>query len=95
MFFRSENISHAISYLLEIFSYSIFTAPVITSKMLLTLVLIIFFLIIEWFGRVNEYAIEKLGFSKPKYIRFIFYYGLVFMIFVFVGSNQQFIYFQF
>lgn len=95
VFFRAENISHAISYLSEIFSYSIFTIPVISSKMGLTLVLIIFFVIIEWFGRTDEYAIEKLWFTKPRYIRLTLYYVLITMIFLFAGSNQQFIYFQF
>ena len=95
VFFRAENISHAISYLSEIFSYSIFTIPVISSKMGLTLVLIIFFVIIEWFGRTDEYAIEKLWFTKSRYIRLTLYYVLITMIFLFAGSNQQFIYFQF
>ena len=95
VFFRAENISHAISYLSEIFSYSIFTIPVISSKMGLTLVLIIFFVMIEWFGRTDEYAIEKLWFTKSRYIRLTLYYVLITMIFLFAGSNQQFIYFQF
>ena len=95
VFFRAENIEHAINYLLGIFNKSFFTVPVLNSTMILTLGLILFFLIIEWLGRTNEYAIEKLGFSKPKYIRVIFYYVLVIMIFLFAGSNQQFIYFQF
>ncbi len=95
VFFRAENIQHAISYLSSIFSSSLFTMPVITSKMMLTLVLIIFFIGIEWVGRTNEYAIEKLGFSKPKFFRVSFYYILIIMIFLFAGNNQQFIYFQF
>ena len=63
--------------------------------MILTLALILFFLIIEWLGRTNEYAIDKIGFNKPKFIRIIFYYILIIMIFLFAGNNQQFIYFQF
>ena len=95
VFFRAENLEHAISYLFGIFNVSFFTTPVLNSKMILTLALILFFIIIEWLGRTNEYAIEKIGFNKPKFIRIIFYYILIIMIFLFAGNNQQFIYFQF
>jgi hypothetical protein len=58
-------------------------------------VLIILFLIIEWFGREEQYALEKLGLKLPRIIKWGLYYIIVFEIFYFSGSKQQFIYFQF
>jgi hypothetical protein len=93
IFFRAENISHAMTYISQIFSSSVFSIPTIRPKV--TFILIILFLIIEWFGRENQYALEKFGLKIPKVIRWGFYYILVFAIFYFAGSEQQFIYFQF
>jgi D-alanyl-lipoteichoic acid acyltransferase DltB (MBOAT superfamily) len=93
IFFRAENISHAMTYISKIFSPSLFSIPTIIPKV--TFILIIIFLIIEWFGRENQYALEKIDLKIPKVIRWIFYYILVFAIFYFAGSEQQFIYFQF
>jgi len=93
IFFRAKNISHAITYISEIFSHSLFSIPKIIPKG--TFLLIILFLIIEWFGRENQYALEKFGLKFPQVIRWGFYYILVFAILFFAGSEQQFIYFQF
>ena len=93
IFFRAENISHAMTYISHIFSRSLFSIPTIIPKV--TFILIILFLIIEWFGRENQYALEKFGLKIPQVIRWAFYYILVFAIFYFAGSEQQFIYFQF
>jgi alginate O-acetyltransferase complex protein AlgI len=93
IFFRAENLSHAMTYISQIFSRSLFSIPSIIPKV--TFILIILFLIIEWFGRENQYALEKFGLKIPKVIRWGFYYILVFAIFYFAGSEQQFIYFQF
>jgi D-alanyl-lipoteichoic acid acyltransferase DltB (MBOAT superfamily) len=93
IFFRAENISHAMTYISKIFSPSLFSIPTIIPKV--TFILIIIFLIIEWFGRENQYALEKIDLKIPKVIRWIFYYILLFAIFYFAGSEQQFIYFQF
>lgn len=93
IFFRAENLSHAINYIENIFSYSIFSLPAIIPKTLLITLLI--FIIIEWFGRENEYAIEKFSIKIPRIIRWGFYYIIVGSILYFAESEQQFIYFQF
>lgn len=95
VFFRAENLPHAINYLSRVFSSTLFTPPVVTVKMVLVFMLIAFFITVEWMGRTNEYAIEKLFFKNSKLVRVSFYYTLVLMIFLFAGNNQQFIYFQF
>ncbi len=97
VFFRAENIGHAWSYLSEIFSKSLFSIPHFAGMRhaMITLILITIFCIIEWIGRENQFAIEKLGLNISKPVRWAFYYGIVIVIFTFMGPQQQFIYFQF
>lgn len=56
---------------------------------------IIFFMVVEWFGREEEYALNKFGLNWPKPIRQGFYMLLIMAIFLFSTKEQQFIYFQF
>jgi hypothetical protein len=97
VFFRAENISHALSYLSTIFSKSLFTIPHFSGMRhgLETAILIFVFLVIEWLGRNELFAIERLGFTWKRPVRYAFYYSIVLAIFLFMGKQQQFIYFQF
>jgi len=99
IFFRAENLAHALSYISEIFSSSFFTKPSLLMKhTLLTkpLYLLIFiFILIEWLGRQQQYAIAVVTNSWPKAIRYGFYYLIIIGILWFSGKEQQFIYFQF
>ena len=94
IFFRAENINHALQYLERIFSFSIFQNPDVLPKEILLLLFI--FLLIEWVGRKGEYGIERINrtFSRP--FRWVTYTLIVTMIFLFTSSsNVEFIYFQF
>lgn len=93
IFFRADDINHATQYIAEIFSVSIFNFSTITPKTLLLFLLI--FISIEWYGRENEYAIEKIGSKFPRYVNWLIYYIIILIVFYFTGSEQQFIYFQF
>ena len=93
IFFRAENIGHAISYISEIFSSSLFTIPEIRPRNLILLIL--FFVLIEWLGREGQYAISQLGIKWKRPIRYAMYYAIIIAIFWFGGKEQQFIYFQF
>lgn len=97
IFFRANNIEHALSYLSEIFSSSLFTIPkfVGMGKALLTMVLIALFMFIEWNGREGQYAISSLGSNWKRPLRYAMYYAIILAIFWFGGKEQQFIYFQF
>ena len=97
VFFRAENIGHAFNYLSTIFSKSLFTIPHFTGMRhgLTTLILIFGFIIIEWFGRSEQYAIARLGITWKRPIRYAMYYSIILAIFWFMGEQQQFIYFQF
>ena len=99
IFFRAENLKHALSYISKIFSVSFFTKPsLLMSHTILTkpLFLLIFvFIVIEWLGRQQQYAIAVFTYSWPKAIRYVFYYLIIIGILWFSGKEQQFIYFQF
>jgi D-alanyl-lipoteichoic acid acyltransferase DltB (MBOAT superfamily) len=96
VFFRAETIEHAFSYISVIFSDSLFSLPYFKDGTLAlpTVVLVVFFILVEWFGRQDKYAIESM-LMNHKWLKWIFYYLIVVLIFVFAGSNQEFIYFQF
>lgn len=98
VFFRAQNIPHALSYLSEIFSSSILTIPSAHSFTLLNLLVIPFIFLlffIEWKGRDNAYGLEKFGLKWPRPLRWSFYFGIICVLFVFSGTEQEFIYFQF
>jgi D-alanyl-lipoteichoic acid acyltransferase DltB (MBOAT superfamily) len=93
IFFRANNINHAFSYISHIFSFSLFSMPDIFPKTKILLLLI--FIIIEWFGREQQYAISHLGLKWYKPLRWLLYYVIIFVIFYYSGKEQPFIYFQF
>lgn len=93
VFFRANSVTDAFQFLGRIFSGSLFTKPEGIRNELVWLILV--FLTIEWMGRENKYAIEKLGFNWPNALRISFYYAILLVTFMFAGSAQNFIYFQF
>jgi alginate O-acetyltransferase complex protein AlgI len=93
IFFRAENVGHAFSYISEIFSGSLFTIPEIIPRILI--LIIVFFVLIEWHGREEQYAIQKLGIKWNCPLRYAMYYAIIIALFWFGGREQQFIYFQF
>lgn len=96
IFFRAENVTHALRYITGIFTkpgsfllisvYKTYAFPILIISALMA---------VEWIGRENQYAIEKAFANRGRPIRFAFYYLIVFTIFWFSGKQQQFIYFQF
>lgn len=97
VFFRAENLTHAIAYLSEIFSPSLLRVPEFYGRhtALITFYLIIIFMAIEWMGREDLYAIEKIGLTWKRPLRWVWYLGIVLVIFFFMGQQHTFIYFQF
>ncbi|MFD0933331.1 MBOAT family O-acyltransferase [Psychroflexus salinarum] len=93
IFFRAENLSHALNFIGRIFTEHTFSMPSIRPTDLFVL-LFVFFLV-EWVGRKNEFAIEKLVLYDFNYLKYPFYIIIFICIFVFQGSKQEFIYFQF
>ncbi|KAA5533644.1 MBOAT family protein [Taibaiella lutea] len=93
IFFRSENVTSAFLFIKKIFSSDLFTVPTVMPRMLFVMLPV--FMIIEWLGREQQYAIAHLELKLPKIIRWSFYYGMIVLILFFSGTKQQFIYFQF
>ena len=98
IFFRAENIKQAWNYINGIFSFSFFEIPYFVgigyAKGLI--LLIIFFMLIEWSGRRNKYALEKTNFLTARYLRWGFYNFIILLIGIFMFSEKiDFIYFQF
>ena len=97
IFFRAENLGHAFSYISEIFSSSLFEIPKYEKDDFANpiLLLVLIFIMIEWIGREQQYAIAKICLNWKWPLRYLFYYILLILIFWFGGKQQEFIYFQF
>ncbi len=97
IFFRAENIGHAMNYISQILSPSIFTIPKFAdmTNALIVVVLVCLFLFVEWFGRDQQYAIANFGIKWKRPLRHAVYYIIFITILWYSGSEQQFIYFQF
>ena len=93
IFFRAESISQAADYISGIFSSSLFVLPEIHPVPISLLIIV--FMIIEWIGREQQYAIAKIGVKWQKPVRWAFYLLILEAIFLFAGKQQQFIYFEF
>ncbi len=94
IFFRAESLTHAVKYVSGIFSTTLFSVPDINLPKKLFVVLVLF-IMVEWLGREQQFAIAKLGLRFPRPARLAFYYAIVFCLFYFSNAGQTFIYFQF
>jgi len=97
VFFRADTVADAMLYYEGMLSNSMWTIPELfqQTKMKLILLFIIGFMVLEWIGRHQEYAIERLTNRWALPLRYMFYYVLAIIVFLFKGSQQDFIYFQF
>ena len=94
VFFRAENISHALSYISEIFSISLFTSPEILPWEMMSLIAI--FISVEWFGRNGLYALEGLNKIKASFVKIGISFILIIVTILYMSNTEQeFIYFQF
>lgn len=93
IFFRSATLSEALNYVKNLFTNELFTS---TRFLDIQLMMLIFgFILIEWMGREQKYAIQTLVNRIPKVLRWILYLVLAYSIFMFSGKKEEFIYFQF
>ncbi len=93
IFFRADNLAHAFHYLGGIFTGPFFQPfDLIPPELYL---LLGGFILTEWYGREHKYALEKFNVKYNRIFRWSVYYAIIILLFVFKGSSQQFIYFQF
>lgn len=97
IFFRADNIAHAVSFISKILSPSLFDLPTLSLvyESSPTMLLVLLFVMVEWLGREDEYAIEKIMSKWNWRFRFLMYYLIILISFWFGGQEQEFIYFQF
>ncbi|TYA71854.1 MBOAT family O-acyltransferase [Seonamhaeicola marinus] len=92
VFFRADNVAQAFSYVKNMFLESFFSMPEVWPSTVLLLVA--FFIVVEWIGRSGEFAIENIDrLNKP--FRWAAYILLIILMFSYTGEQQEFIYFQF
>ncbi len=96
IFFRAESLSHAFSIVGTIFSPSFVAMPELPRRSLVTVALIAGFLTVEWIGRKNQYAIEKIWLNRSKIFRWSMYASICLIIILYAHTSETpFIYFQF
>jgi len=92
VFFRSENIDQANIYLSKLFSNSLFSKPEVFS--LKPLLLIVIIILLEWIQKNKEHVMQIEN-IKSTTIRWGIYLGLIMIILLYGGIQQEFIYFKF
>lgn len=99
IFFRAESISHAIHIISSMFSASLFSIPYFEgrSKAFVIILLVFTFVLFEWIGRKDEFALQKVQVTMFKInLQWVLYTLIIFMIYIFMPvSATSFIYFQF
>jgi len=93
IFFRADNLPHAIEYFKHMGSKTIISAP-INSGMKVVIPFIFILLLIEWVIRFKQHGLE-ISFIKNLALRWVIYISLVLIIFIWGANQQTFIYFQF
>lgn len=95
VFFRSSDLEQALFIINKIFSASIFSMPLPSGKPMYLILLLFFFIGVEWFGRKNKHALETFLLAQKTHLRLGFYFIILGLMFYFSGEEQEFIYFQF
>ena len=102
IFFRSKSVYDSLVYLSKIKEGPILKIPYFlenTSGNMIfpssLIILLIVFNMVEWAGRKNEHALQKLTDKLPKPLRLLTYVSILILVFWFSGKENQFIYFQF
>ena len=92
IFFRSDNLNQAYSYISGVFSSSLFSLPQVFSVKMA--VMIAFLIFVEWLQQNKEHALQIEN-VKYSVVRWGIYLGLIMVILLYGGIQQEFIYFQF
>ncbi len=98
IFFRANDLKYALNYLSGIFSRSLFSTPYFIGigNARSTVFLTVVFIIMEWFGREQQYAIAHIGIGWKRPFRWAIYSLIIFLIGLFIQTGETpFIYFQF
>lgn len=94
IFFRSDDLQTAFSYISGIFSLSILSLPEYRPSFIIVSLIGVFF-VVEWIGRNSDYAIQNFLVKRNRVFRWALYYCIIVLIFFFAVISEKFIYFQF
>ncbi len=95
IFFRAESLSHAIDYIQNITQLNTGKALSIKPSLMVYIALLFSG---DWIGRKHDFALNFLSkgvFAKSFLLRLIVYLSLAYLILLYIGGQQSFIYFQF
>lgn len=102
IFFRARDVGHAMDYITSMIGGFAELSSLEQAKIFILqevhggrMSLIFLFIAVEWIGRDNNYAIERIGLHWNTFIRWSVYYFIIILIVLYTGQKQQFIYFQF
>jgi alginate O-acetyltransferase complex protein AlgI len=102
VFFRANTVSDAFAIFGRIFSsfhkVSILELRSLANSFWVTtahIALVALLIIVEWLQRDKQHALQFDNLKIPRLVRWGYYYFIVFLIFYFSGTQQDFIYFQF
>ena len=99
IFFRAENMSHALSFIADMFTIKLFEIPdfSVFPGAITLLVLITGFMWTEWKGRTGNFGIHNLKSIPGKVHRWSIYFLIIIVIDIFGNTSEEieFIYFQF
>jgi len=102
IFFRAESLIHALEYISGIFSMSLFYISIqdlkkisVGADIVYTVILVLVFIIVEWFQRDKNHGLEFKNQNKWVKLRPLIYYSILLIIILFQANSQDFIYFQF
>ena len=100
IFFRANNLEHAVEYIKGIFSQTLFNSPVSDIwtintgyQIVIYTILLLFFIFMEWINRHKQYGMQI--YVRNKLLRWLLYYFVILSCFIMNGIQQEFIYFQF
>ena len=91
--FRADNIEMVMSYFSRLFDPALWGIPFLTNKVFIFLPLSIMILM-EWIHRGSSHGLS-LEMVKNRFVRYVIYFALAFLILINMGPEQNFIYFQF
>ena len=91
--FRADNIEMVNTYFTRLFDPALWGIPYLTNKVFTFLPLCIM-IFMEWIHRGNSHGLS-LEMVKNRFVRYMIYFALAFLIVINMGPEQNFIYFQF
>tara|TARA_B110000902_G_scaffold262602_1_gene339818 strand:+ start:1 stop:1266 length:1266 start_codon:yes stop_codon:yes gene_type:complete len=93
IFFRADNLNHALNYIAQMFSSSIFKIPAVLPLELIGITFL--FILVEWANKNKEHVLQNLQHKLSAPLRLLLYCLLIYSILILSEGDQEFIYFQF